>query len=112
MVDVDNDGLIEINYLEDLDYIRHDYIYHDPTGYNLVGTRRKPGADAPAMTYGAPTSATANCANDEDKNGVYLCGYELARSLDFNDPHQLPQHGQQGQLDNGHWLDSDWRQQW
>ena len=73
-VDLDNDGLIEIKTLEDLDYIRH----------NLAGTSYKPGADADADTRGAPTSRTANC--DTATDGVYLCGYELAGSLDFDDP--------------------------
>ena len=75
-VDDDNDGLIEINFLEDLDYIRH----------NLAGTSYKPGADADASTAGAPNSSTALC-NEEtvSGNGIFLCGYELARSLSFSD---------------------------
>ena len=72
-VDDDNDGLIEINFLEDLDYVRH----------NLTGTSYKPGASASASTIGAPTSPTTNC--DMAVGGVYLCGYELARSLDFDE---------------------------
>ena len=73
-VDTDNDGLIEINSLEDLDFARH----------NLAGTSRQPGASAMPSTAGAPTTSTANCATDADGDGVYLCGYELTRSLDFN----------------------------
>ena len=68
-VDVDNDGLIEINYLEDLDDVRRD----------LAGT------SASGSTFGAPTSPTANCDTDSDGDGAYLCGYELARSLDFDE---------------------------
>ena len=41
-------------------------------------------AQAPsASTVGAPTRATTNC--DTAVGGVYLCGYELARNLDFDD---------------------------
>ena len=74
-VDADNDGLIEIHYLEDLDYIR----------YDLNGSSYKPGADAGAITNGAPITATANCDTDIDGDNFYLCGYELVRNLDFND---------------------------
>ena len=61
-IDDDNDGLIEINNLEDLDNIRH----------NLAGTSYKTNATDPGNTNGAPTSG--------------LKGYELARDLDFADP--------------------------
>ena len=73
-VDDDNDGLIEINFLEDLDYVR----------YNLAGTSYKPGASAlrihrrRADQRRPPIATTA-------VGGVYLCGYELARNLDFDD---------------------------
>ena len=60
-VDDDNDGLIEIRFLEDLDYVRH----------SLAGTSYKPGASATAHTIGAPAGG--------------LKGYELARSLDFDE---------------------------
>ena len=60
-VDTDNDGLIEINFLEDLDYVRH----------NLAGTSYKPGASAVASTTGAPAGG--------------LKGYELVRDLDFDE---------------------------
>ena len=61
-VDDDNDGLIEINTLEELDNIR----------YNLAGTSYKTSAVDPDNMNGAPESG--------------LKGYELARDLDFNDP--------------------------
>ena len=60
-VDDDNDGLIEIRFLEDLDYVRH----------SLAGTSYKPGASATAHTIGGPAGG--------------LKGYELARSLDFDE---------------------------
>ena len=63
-IDIDDDGLIEIYYLEDLDAIR----------YQLDGTAYKANADAAAITTGCP-----------DRGGGEVCnGYELARSLDFN----------------------------
>ena len=61
-VDDDNDGLIEINNLEELDNIRH----------NLAGTSYKINDTDPGNMNGAPGSG--------------LKGYELVRSLDFNDP--------------------------
>ena len=72
-VDDDNDGLIEIHYLEDLDYIRH----------NRFGTSYKPGANATAMADGAPlTKFGTACADITTVTN--LCGYELARSLNFS----------------------------
>ena len=62
-VDDDNDGLIEINFLEDLDAIRNDL-----NGDGAAG----PGATTGHIgNTGAPTGG--------------LRGYELARSLDFSD---------------------------
>ena len=62
-VDDDDDGLIEINSLEDLHNIRH----------NLAGSSYKTNnAPDPGNTRGAPASG--------------LKGYELTRDLDFNDP--------------------------
>ena len=72
-VDDDNDGLIEINYLEDLDYVR----------YDLEGNSYRAGPGASPSIVGAPTSRTSNCGTEV--NRAYLCGYELARDLDFND---------------------------
>ena len=72
-VDDDNDGLIEIH---NLDMLRHVH-------YNLMGTSYKNNANAAGITTGAPTSATANC--DTAVNGIYLCGYELTRNLNFAD---------------------------
>ena len=75
-IDLDNDGLIEINTLEDLDYMRH----------NLTGTSYRPGPDAAHSTTGAPDSATALCTTETaGGSGIYLCGYELVRNLDFAD---------------------------
>ena len=74
-VDDDNDGLIEIHNLDMFNHIR----------YNLAGTAYKAGSSATASIIGAPTgSPTANCKTDDDGDGVYLCGYELMRDLDFN----------------------------
>ena len=61
-VDDDNDGLIEINSLEDLHNIR----------YNLAGTSYKTNDTNPGSMNGAPASG--------------LKGYELVRNLDFKDP--------------------------
>ena len=61
-VDDDNDGLIEINSLDELHNIR----------YNLAGSSYKTSAADPGNTRGAPGSS--------------LKGYELTRDLDFNDP--------------------------
>ena len=61
-IDDDNDGLIEINNLEDLDNIR----------YNLAGTSYKTSATDRGNTRGAPI--------------LGLKGYELVRGLDFADP--------------------------
>ena len=60
-IDDDNDGLIELCYLEDLDAIR----------YMPDGSAYKPDAEA------APSSE--GCLNDDCQ------GYELVRDLDFND---------------------------
>ena len=66
-VDDDNDGLIEIddiNMLEDM--------INDPDGYSYNGA-----------TTGGSTASTAYCSDDANTDGVYLCGYELRRDLDF-----------------------------
>ena len=70
-VDDDNDGLIEIHNLDMLHNIRH----------NLAGTSYDDGAGNGGDTTGAPMDMTDNCATATD--GVYLCGYELTRDLDF-----------------------------
>ena len=72
-VDDDNDGLMEIHYVDVLDHVRH----------NLEGTSYKSSAAATAITIGAPTSMTTNCSTPS--GGVYLCGYELSRDLDFTE---------------------------
>ena len=77
-VDDDNDGLIEIHNLDMLHNIR----------WNLAGTtyddEEDDGTGNGGDTTGAPAAAaTDNCATPTD--GVYLCGYELTRSLDFAD---------------------------
>ena len=77
-VDDDNDGLIEINFLEDLDFVRH----------NLAGTSYDDEADDglgnEGATDGAPTGTTGT-ACDGITTTTNLCGYELARSLDFDE---------------------------
>ena len=72
-VDSDGDGLIEIHNLDMFNHIR----------YNLAGTTYKAGSSATASILGAPASLTANCKTAS--GGVYLCGYELMRDLDFNE---------------------------
>ena len=72
-VDDDNDGLIEIHNLDMFDHIRH----------NPDGTSYRSGSTATANTQGAPEEATDDCKTVTA--GVYLCGYELARDLDFSD---------------------------
>ena len=76
-VDDDNDGLIEINTLEDLDYVRH----------NLAGTGYQPGPECCRLRpLGAPDSATALCTTETASgSGIYLCGYELMNDLDFSE---------------------------
>ena len=71
-VDDDNDGLIEIGHLEDLNNIR----------YNLAGTSYKTSGGDSGSTSGAPSSATTDCNTAVD--GVFLCGYELIRKLNFD----------------------------
>ena len=63
-IDIDNDDLIEIYYLEDLDAVRHQL---DGSGYRT-----------------APTAEviTAGCGPD---NSGACRGYELMRDLDFDD---------------------------
>ena len=68
--DTDGDGLIEITHLEQLDAIRYD---HDGDGIPL------PHVD-PDFYYAAFPGAGGSLCNGP------CAGYELARSLDFNDP--------------------------
>jgi len=76
-VDDDGDGLIEINNLNELNNVRH----------NLVGTSYDDEADDSTGNEGD----TSGCAlRDHDNNDatdeIAACaGYELTRSLDFND---------------------------
>ena len=77
-VDDDNNGLIDIRNL--------DMLYH--MHYNLAGTtyddeEADTGDGDAGSSIGAPTDAIANC--DTATDGVYLCGYELTRDLDFAD---------------------------
>ena len=81
-VDDDNNGLIEIRFLEDLDFVR----------YNLAGTsyddEAADGGANDGSTMGAPSEATANCetrTGGTEAEPTFLCGYELARSLNFSD---------------------------
>ena len=72
-VDDDNDGLIEINFLEDLDFVRH----------NLAGTGYKTTAAGDGVIIGAPKTATTDCGTNSCTADapIFLCGYELARTL-------------------------------
>ena len=70
-VDDDNDGLIEVHNLDMFDHIQ----------YNLAGTSYKTGASIADNRTGGPTEATADCTTVA--TGVYLCGYELTKDLDF-----------------------------
>ena len=82
-VDDDNNGLIEIRSLEDLNNIRYDldgHSYDDEDDDAAAGTA--------GDTAGAPAANSANVVCDEATDGtttgnVWLCGYELARDLDF-----------------------------
>ena len=65
-VDIDDDGLMEICYLEQLDAIR----------YRLDGSGRRENAVSPLITAG--------CGGGN--NGRTCVGYELSRNLDFKDP--------------------------
>ena len=80
-VDDDNNGLIEINFLEDLNNIRYDldgHSYDDEDDDATTGTA--------GDTAGAPAANSANVVCDEAaSDGVWLCGYELARDLDFDE---------------------------
>ena len=100
-VDDNDNGLIEIHFLEDLDFVRH----------NLVGTSYKPGADADASTEGAPTSAQPACMVRTPSTDV-LCGYELVRDLDFGDATGYRSGNGEYGLDRwrrpGYRLDSNW----
>ena len=70
-VDDDNDGLIEVHNLDMFDHIQ----------YSLAGTSYKTGASIADNRTGGPTEATADCTTVA--TGVYLCGYELTKDLDF-----------------------------
>ena len=72
-VDDDNDGLIEIH---DLDMFNH-------IQYSLAGTSYKNSDSASDNREGAPEDATDDCTTIVTDTVFYLCGYELARDLDF-----------------------------
>ncbi len=61
VIDEDNDGLVDINYLEDLDAIRH----------QLDGSGYRANVEEIKITFGCPSEGCK--------------GYELLRNLDFND---------------------------
>ena len=96
-VDDDNDGLIEIRSLEMLlniqnDLDGHSYDTDDPDAatYGTCETPTTRGSVCGAPTDGTSATALANCGAARDHDGVggttpaiYLCGYELARDLDF-----------------------------
>ena len=79
-VDDDNDGLIEI----------HDLNMFHNINYNLAGTRYDDeeadtgsGADTGITTGISTSGSTHSTATTTCGTGVYLCGYELTRSLNF-----------------------------
>ena len=89
--DQDGDGLIEVNYLEQLDAIRHDL---DGNGVPNYTANTREGID-PSNNWEEITSrhidGQAYAAAFPTATGEPVCrqrchGYELARSLDFNDP--------------------------
>ena len=65
-IDNDNDGLIELCYLEDVDAMRH----------NLEGTSYKSSMDD-------ATGVVTGCGGGDSNNKCF--GYELVRDLDFDD---------------------------
>ena len=85
-VDADDDGLIDIRNLDMFDNIR----------LNLAGTSYN------GVTTGGPTSATANCPDDSDSDGVFLCGYELMADLDFAQESSYA-------LNSPNWTNKTWR---
>ena len=70
-IDDDNDGLIEVHNLDMFDHIQH----------NLDGTSYKNSDSAADDRTGAPEAETDDC--DMPTDSFYLCGYELAKNLDF-----------------------------
>ena len=75
-VDDDNDGLIEISFLEDLNMINFDL---NGDGAHNDGS----GGTGHIGAVGAPTSEQAACDDRADGTTRLLCGYELTRDLDF-----------------------------
>ena len=75
-VDDNNNGLIEIHFLEDLNKIRFDL--------NGNGSHNNVGGMGHIGDMGAPTG-TATDENMDNCGAVGLCGYELVRSLNFSD---------------------------
>ncbi len=76
-IDDDDDGLIEIWTLAQLHNMRYNF-----RGTTYDDELADSGTGDIGITTGAPTSRTANCGGAT--NGVYLCGYELGQSLDFD----------------------------
>ena len=72
-VDVDADGLIEIYTIEQLNNMRH-----DPTGssYTEIGSA--------STSSSASLTEAPSCDDSNPSTTRILCGYELARDLDFN----------------------------
>ena len=91
-VDDDNNGLIDIRTLDMLHNIHYNLqgsSYDDEEADSDSGNGTGNGTgndsgDAGDIT-GAPVDATDNC-DTATTDGVYLCGYELIRSLDFTEP--------------------------
>ena len=76
-VDDDNDGLIEIHDLNMFNHIKN----------NLAGTSYKTSGSGTDDRKGAPEENTDDCktATMDGSKSFYLCGYELARDLNFTD---------------------------
>ena len=76
-VDDDGDGLIEIHYLEDLNKVRFDL---NGDGIHNNGST----VTGHIGDMGAPSSKVGTACADINTS-TNLCGYELARNLDFDD---------------------------
>ena len=93
-VDDDNDGLIEIHNLDMLIHINnnlagtsYDTDTLDTASTTFDTTCGTPTANGRGSICGAPNAPTTNCTTNvgTTENPAYLCGYELARNLDFAD---------------------------
>ena len=74
-VDLDNNGLIDINNLDMLNNIRH-----NPAGTSYDDEAPDTGEGDTGSTAGAPATRPAICTG---RTTTTLCGYELTQDLDF-----------------------------